>query len=89
MWHVIPHSSAHCRVVMTRKLKAKKSLHSEASGVIFRFFSHAQSPLVSGAKVKKETENSSIHACDYLNKSTVKQILFNERDEIKSIIDSV
>ncbi|PSN06458.1 hypothetical protein C7G83_15685 [Siccibacter turicensis] len=34
--------------------------------VVFRFFSYAQSPLVSGAKVKKEAENSSVHACSYL-----------------------
>jgi len=74
---------------MTRNLKAKKSLHLEASGVIFRFFSHAQSPLESGAKVKKETENSSIHACNYLSESTVIIILFNESDRIKSIIERV
>jgi len=34
--------------------------------VIFRFFSYAQSPLVSGAKVKKEAEKSSVHACSDL-----------------------
>jgi hypothetical protein len=34
--------------------------------LIFRFFSYAQSPPESGAKVKKEAENSSIHACSYL-----------------------
>ncbi|CCJ96482.1 hypothetical protein BN131_4155 [Cronobacter malonaticus 681] len=31
--------------------------------MIFRFFSYAQSPSVSGAKVKKEAENGSVHAC--------------------------
>jgi len=53
-------------VNLTRKRNAKKSLLKEASGAVFRFFSYAQSPLMSGAKVKKETENSSIHAYGYL-----------------------
>ncbi|AVJ17410.1 hypothetical protein CLM71_09790 [Serratia sp. MYb239] len=41
----------------------KKSLHRGGLGATFRFFSYAQSLLKSGAKVKKETENSSVHAC--------------------------
>jgi len=44
--------------------KAKKKASTrEAFCATFRFFSYAQSLLNSGAKVKKETENSSVHAC--------------------------
>jgi hypothetical protein len=45
----------------------KKSLHD---GGFWRLFSVSflrASPLRSGAKVKKEAENSSVHACSYLN----------------------
>jgi len=50
-------------------VKAKKKASTrEAFSAIFRFFSYAQSLLNSGAKVKKETENSSVHACITLNK---------------------
>ncbi|KGT91540.1 hypothetical protein NG99_16060 [Erwinia typographi] len=41
----------------------KKASTWEAFSAIFRFFSLRSSPRRTGAKVKKETENSSIHAC--------------------------
>ncbi|PWD57163.1 hypothetical protein DF209_16120 [Pectobacterium polaris] len=41
----------------------QKSLPMGGLSATFRFFSYAQSPLNSGAKVKKETENSSVHTC--------------------------
>ncbi len=44
-------------------LTNKKSLRKGGLGATFRFFSYAQSLLSSGAKVKKETENSSFHTC--------------------------
>jgi hypothetical protein len=39
----------------------QKSLHLGGLGATFRFFSYAQSLLKSGAKVKKEAENNSVH----------------------------
>ncbi|HAZ77618.1 MAG TPA: hypothetical protein DC012_12860 [Escherichia sp.] len=41
----------------------KKSLPGEAFWRCFSFLLSRASPLGSGAKVKKEAENSSIHAC--------------------------
>ncbi|POZ15055.1 hypothetical protein C3709_07410 [Lelliottia aquatilis] len=41
----------------------KKSLHQEAFWRCFSFHLSRASPLNSGAKVKEEAENSSIHAC--------------------------
>jgi len=43
--------------------KQKKSLHQEAFWRCFPFLLSRASPLYSGAKVKEEAENSSIHAC--------------------------
>ncbi|MGF6189490.1 hypothetical protein ABIE12_000802 [Serratia sp. 509] len=44
----------------------QKSLHLGGLGATFRFFSYAQSLLKSGAKVKKEAENNSVHVGAYL-----------------------
>ncbi|OZV01007.1 hypothetical protein CIW55_14235 [Enterobacter cloacae] len=41
----------------------KKSLHQEAFWRCFPFHLSRASLLMSGAKVKEEAENSSIHAC--------------------------
>jgi hypothetical protein len=48
---------------MTGYGQKQKSLHRGGLGATFRFFSYAQSLLSSGAKVKKETKNSSVHDC--------------------------
>jgi hypothetical protein len=45
----------------------QKSLHLGGLGATFRFFSYAQSLLKSGAKVKKEAENNSVHVGDTLS----------------------
>ncbi|RYC44537.1 hypothetical protein DEH81_08690 [Pectobacterium zantedeschiae] len=54
-------------IVKTDNYK-QKSLPEGGLSATFRFFSYAQSPLSSGAKVKKETENSSVHTCVTLMK---------------------
>lgn len=49
-------------------LKQKKSLREGGFQRYFSFLFLRAKPPESGAKVKKETENSSVHACITLNK---------------------
>jgi hypothetical protein len=55
------------RAFVRYQLRQKqKSLHGGGFKRDFSFLFFAHKPRYSGAKVKKETENSSIHACDTL-----------------------
>ncbi|ATY90779.1 hypothetical protein DF214_22060 [Pectobacterium atrosepticum] len=64
-------------IVKTDNYK-QKSLPEGGLSATFRFFSYAQSPLSSGAKVKKETENSSVHTCVTLIMWIIKSLVNNK-----------